>query len=119
MKVTKTITTTEEVPFNWDELKKDLLMTDWFNPNNSDDWAWFIEDHLTGYLEYSDEDIKEVEKHKDEITEIMSEKRKREIPDELYWCIGRNLGDLVEGEYKITEQEIHDYITNWFKENNI
>ena len=116
MKVTKIIT--EEVPFNWDDLKCHLAHIDWFNP---DEWKWFIEDHLIDFLEYSEEDIKEVEKHRNDIINLMRMRREREVPDELYYHIGRTLNDLIENdnEYKITEKEIHDYIINWFKEREI
>lgn len=119
MKVTKTIT--EEVPFNWDDFKYHLSQTDWFDPKDHNEWTEFIKDHCEDYLEYSEEDIKEVEKHRIDIADIMQKRREREVPDELYYYIGRALEDLVENdnEYKITEEEIHDYITNWFKEREV
>ena len=117
MKIVKTFI--EEVPFNWDNLKCHLAKIDWFDPNDSDDWDWFINDYLPDDLEYSEEDIKETEKYKDEIIELMHKRRKREVIDDLYYYIGTNLENFVKlnNDYKVTEEEIHNYITEWFEEN--
>ena len=111
MKVIKTMTqeVIEEVPFDWKELQKDLDGYNWFNPEDPDEW-----DDLVGYLEdkYTYE---EFDQHRDEIIQFMKDRRKNELPRELDWYLSRAMDDITESDYKITEKEIHNWITNYFK----
>lgn len=100
----------EEVPFDWKELKKDLEDADWFDPEDPDGWNKMID-----WLEnkYTDEELDE---HRDKIIQYMKDRRKDELDDELYWIL-RGISDIPDSIYNITEEDVHNYITNWFKEN--
>lgn len=114
----KTITQTieKELPFDINILKKDLEDYDWFDLNDPDEWDLFINDYVNDWCsnEYSKE---ELEEHKDEIIKLMQDRRKDEIKSEMDCYLKYDLCKIIDLKYKITEKEVHNYITNWFKEN--
>lgn len=114
----KTITQTieKELPFDINIFKEDIDDCDWFDPNDPNEWEWFVNDWVNDWCsnEYSKE---EIEEHKDEIIKLMQDKRKKGIQSEMDYHLDYPLSNVRGCEYKITEEEIHNYITNWFKEN--
>ncbi len=115
MKIFKIKHIEEEVPFDINELKKDLENYDWFDPTNDDDWNYHMdEEFMNG--KYS---LKELDEHRDEITKFMQERRKKELNNEIYYYLNNELEKLIiyDNNYKVTEEEIHNYITEWFEEN--
>lgn len=112
MKITtyKTQTIEKEIPFDINELIKDLQNYDYFDPTNPDDWNYYINEIFD--IKYSQKELKD---HKDVIIKFMQERRKNELESELDYYLEDSLCKLkYDCNLRVTEEEIHKYISDWF-----
>lgn len=95
----------EEIPFDWNYLKSEYLYNlDYFDPNDSNDWDWFV-DYVSSA--FSEDELLSV---KDKIIEFEKQVLIDQNNDDLDYYIGDAISKLKINNDIITKQDIIDYI---------